>query len=103
MPSAILIGDFSADIENKEICKINLSPRLKRYSVGDKFTDYGKIEFCTKVTVPSDATKFEITGTTLYTTLYIGDELSGENIAAPYIFNIDKNLWGKEIDLKIVQ
>ena len=103
MPSAMVIGDFSADIINGEACGVKLTKRKRAYNVGEKIADFGKIEFLARVRVPQGVTRIELLGTKLYTVLYFEGELSGEKITTPYIFNVEKELWGKEIELKIVQ
>ena len=103
MPSAMVIGDFSANIINGETCGVNLTKRKKAYNVGEKIADFGKVEFLARVSVPQGATGIELSGTKLYTALYLEGSLSGEKITAPYIFNIEKELWGKEAELKIAQ
>ena len=103
MPSAMVIGDFSADIINGEACGVKLTKRKRAYNVGEKIADFGKIEFLARVRVPQGVTGIELLGTKLYTVLYFEGELSGEKITTPYIFNVEKELWGKEIELKIVQ
>lgn len=103
MPSAMVIGNFSADIINGEACGVKLTKRKRAYNVGEKIADFGKIEFLARVRVPQGVTGIELLGTKLYTVLYFEGELSGEKITTPYIFNVEKELWGKEIELKIVQ
>ena len=103
MPSAMVIGDFSADIINGDICAVNLTQRKEIYSTGEKIGDFGKVEFLARVKVPRGAKGIELLGTKLYTALYLDGNLSGEKIAAPYIFNIERELWDKETELKIVQ
>jgi len=103
MPSAMVIGDFSANIINGETCGVNLTKRKKAYNVGEKIADFGKVEFLARVRVPQGVTGIELSGTKLYTVLYLEGSLSGEKITAPYIFNIEKELWGKEVELKIAQ
>lgn len=103
MPSAMVIGDFSADIINGEACGVKLTKRKRAYNVGEKIADFGKIEFLARVRVPQGVTGIELLGTKLYTVLYFEGELSGEKITTPYIFSVEKELWGKEIELKIVQ
>ncbi|MBQ8546014.1 MAG: hypothetical protein IJ437_03625 [Clostridia bacterium] len=103
MPSAMVIGDFSANIINGDTCGVELSKRKKTYQAGEKFNDFGKVEFSARIKVPQGVKGVELSGTKLYTLLYLGDELLGEKITAPYIFNIENELYGKEIELKIVQ
>ena len=103
MPSAMVIGDFSANIINGDTCGVNLAERKRIYNIGEKFGDFGKIEFSARVRVPQGSVGIELLGTKLYTIIYLDGNLSGEKITAPYIFNIEKELWGKEIELKIVQ
>ena len=99
----MLIGDFSANIVNGEACGVNLTKRKIAYNVGEKIADFGKVEFLARVRVPQGAVGIELLGTKLYTVLYLGEYLSGEKISAPYIFNIKKELWGEETELKIAQ
>ena len=103
MPSAMVIGDFSADIINGETCGVKLTKRKRAYNVGEKIADFGKVEFFARVRVPQGAAGIELLGTKLYTVLYLENSLSGEKITTPYIFNVEKELWGKEIELKIIQ
>ena len=103
MPSAMVIGNFSTSIINKETCGVRLTKRKKAYNVGEKIADFGKIEFLARVRVPQGITGIELLGTQLYTVLYLESSLSGEKITTPYIFNVEKEFWGKEIELKIVQ
>ena len=103
MPSAMIIGNFSASIINKETCGVRLTKRKKAYNVGEKIADFGKIEFLARVRVPQGVTGIELLGTKLYTVLYLENSLSSEKITTPYIFGVEKELWGKEIELKIVQ
>ena len=103
MPSVMVVGDFSANIINGETCGVNLTKRKRAYNVGEKFADFGKMEFLARVRVPQGTVGIELLGTKLYTVLYLEGSLTGEKITAPYIFDIEKELWGEEIELKIVQ
>lgn len=103
MPSAMVIGDFSANIISGDTCGVNLTERKRSYNIGEKISDFGKIEFSARVRVPQGAVGIELLGTKLYTMLYLDGNLTGEKITAPYIFNVEKELWGKETELKIVQ
>jgi len=103
MPSAMVIGDFSARIINGDICGVGLTKRKRVYNVGEKIKDFGKIEFSTRINVPQGAVGIELLGTKLYTRLYLDGILSGKKIAAPYIFDVEKELRGREVELKIVQ
>ena len=88
MPSAMVIGDFSADIISGDTCGVNLTKRKIAYNVGEKIADFGKIEFLARVRVPQGVTGIELLGTKLYTVLYLENSLSGEKITTPYIFNV---------------
>ena len=103
MPSAMVIGDFSANIINGDTCGVKLTNRKEIYNIGEKINDFGKVELLTRVKVPQGVVGIELLGTKLYTVLYLENSLSGEKITAPYIFSVEKELWGKEIELKIVQ
>ena len=103
MPSTMIIGDFSSNIINGDICGISLTKRKSAIKVGEKVCDFGKVEFSAKITIPQKVNAIEFSGTKLYTLLYINGKLVDEKIASPYIFNIDSNLCGKEVEIKIVQ
>lgn len=103
MPSVFVIGNFSAEAKNGDICSIKLSPRKKSFLPGETFSDYGKIELSTDIMVPNNVKAIEIIGTKLYTCLYANDELLGEKIVAPYIYEIDKSWWNKKMRLKLIQ
>lgn len=103
MPSVFIIGDFSADSLNGKSCRVELRPRKSTFSCKDSICDYGRLEFTADSLVPYNAIGIELVGTELYTTVYADDILLGEKIASPYVFNIDKALWGKNISLKIIQ
>lgn len=103
MPSAMVIGDFSAKILSGDVCGVRLTERNRTYKAGDKINDFGEVEFLARVKVPQGVTGIRLSGTKLYTALYLEGTLSGENIAAPYQFPVDKALWGKDVELKIVQ
>lgn len=102
-PSVLISGDFAAKVESGEICRVILSDRKKRFVPGEYFCDFGKVEFTAKVRIPEKAEVLELTGTKLYTCVYVEEKLIGESICRPYIFPIDKELRGKEVTLKIVQ
>lgn len=103
LPSVFIIGDFSANTESKDICRINLTPRRKVYVPGEKFCDFGKIGFCTNIRVPFGVKAVTFKGTKLYSRLYIDDILIGEKICSPYTYMVDESLWDKTVTLKIVQ
>ena len=103
LPSILLSGDFNCEIQDDKDYCLNLSKRKANYTVGEKFKDYGKIELCANVTVPMDACGIELTGTELYTEIYINNSLTGNAICPPYNFALDKSLKGKVITIKIVQ
>ena len=100
MPSVFIIGDFSYSLDGNAV---NINSRESKYRCGNFIYDYGKLELLCEVTIPKGATCIELMGTELYTLMYANDILLGEKIASPYIFNIDKNLWGRNVKLKIVQ
>ncbi len=103
MPSTMIIGDFSSNIIYGDICGISLTKRKNAIKVGKKVCDFGKVEFSAKITVPQEVKAIELSGTKLYTLLYINGKLVDERIASPYIFDIDSKLSGKEVEIKIVQ
>ncbi len=39
----------------------------------------------------------------MYTSLYVNDQLVGEKICYPYIFDVDESVAGKTVIIKIVQ
>ena len=103
LPSVLVIGDFSADSINGDICRLELCQRKSTASSGDYICDYGKVSFSANVKVPNGATALEISGTRLYTAVYADKKMLGEKIFSPYIFSIDAEMWGKEVCLEIVQ
>ena len=80
-----------------------MEKRNKTANVGDNFADFGVVEFTAKVDVPDNVKAIEINGAELYTSLYINNQLIGEKICYPYIFDVDSSIWNKEVDIKIVQ
>jgi len=103
MPSVFVIGDFSVTLKSDEICGIILKKRNENINSGDTFADFGAVEFTANVEVPQNAKAVEIKGTDLYTSLYVNDQLVGEKICYPYIFDVDESVVGKTVTIKIVQ
>ena len=103
LPNVFLIGDFSAETVSGEICTVKLSKRIKSIIDGGTFSDFGKVEFSAKLYIPEGVTALRINQTNLYTTVYMDDMCIGKKIFSPYVYNVDKTLWGKTVDLKIVQ
>ncbi len=103
LPSVLIIGDFSADSINGDICKLELRPRKNALFCGDYICDYGRVSFTANIKVPKGVTALEISGTELYTAVYADGKPLGEKIFSPYIFNIEAELWGKDVCLEIVQ
>ena len=101
MPSVFLSGDWKAQAQSGEICKLRLTPRQRSYNTGEYIEDFGCVEFSAKVNVPKGATALSLGGTKLYTKVYVNDELVSAAAFSPYVFD----LGGKtgEIELKIVQ
>ncbi|MBO5262149.1 MAG: hypothetical protein J6B45_03795 [Clostridia bacterium] len=100
LPSVFLLGDFACSVENN---KLYIGNRQSSYTVGEKIYDYGKVELISKVKIPKGAAAIELCGTELYTKVYLDGALIDEKIASPYIFKISSDLWGKTVELKIVQ
>lgn len=103
LPSVFIIGDFKAKTHSGKICSVELCQRVKKYTTGDKIEDFGAIEFVSVVLVPENAKKIELSGTELYTEVFINDKLCGKGICAPYIFDIDEEFCGRKVDFKIKQ
>lgn len=103
MPSVFVIGDFSVTLKSDDVCSIILKKRKEDINTGDTFADFGIVEFNAKVEVSETAKAVEIEGTDLYTSLYINDQLIGEKICYPYIFDVDSSMCSKTVDIKIVQ
>jgi len=103
LPSVFVIGNFTANIHSDEICDITLSSRKKFIKTGELLSDFGKIEFSTDILIAEGAKAIELVGTNLYTSLFVNDILLGEKICSPYVYEIDKTLWNKTVNLKIVQ
>lgn len=103
LPSVFVIGDFKADFLPDDICRVILNPRKKKCKIGEKISDFGVVEFISTVKIPEGAKSIKLTGTNLYTKIYIDDLLVGEKICSPYVFDIGKEYWNKEVKIKIVQ
>ena len=103
LPSVFLIGDFSYEVISGSICKLLISQRKKVFAPGDKFSDFGRIEFETKLKVPRGAKALVIEGTELYTKVFANGYKLGEKICSPYIYDVDKNMQNSVINLKICQ
>lgn len=101
LPSLLVVGDFTAKVNSGEVCDVQLFERARCYVPGTRFKDYGEVEFSAEVTVPQGVTAFEIKGTDLYTVVDMGTKQ--EKIHAPYIFDVNKRLWGKTVKLTITQ
>ena len=70
--------------------------RCGRYS-------FGTVEFRRTVTVPRGAKDIEISGTELYTAVYIDEHLLAERIYAPFVFALDERYQGENAVVRIVQ
>ena len=103
LPSVILIGDFTYEIENGNICTLRLKKRKKVLECVDKIADFGVVEFECSVDIPSSSTKFEVVGADMLTECYVENISCGMKAFTPYIFDIDKKYQGKSVNLKIVQ
>ncbi|MBR5518843.1 MAG: hypothetical protein IKV86_07465 [Clostridia bacterium] len=103
MPSVFVIGDFSVTLKSDDVCGLILEKRNKTANIGDNFADFGVVEFTAKVDVPDNVKAIEINRAELYTSIYINNQLIGEKICYPYIFDVDSSMWNKEVDIKIVQ
>lgn len=103
LPSVFLVGDFAYRIVSGSICKLFISQRKRIFSPGDKFFDFGRIEFETKLKVPKGAKALVIEGTDLYTAVFANGHKLGEKICSPYIYAVDKNMQSSVIELKIHQ
>ncbi len=103
LPSVFVLGDFSAETEGSDVCKVRLKEHKKTFSAGDELSCYGKVAMTATVTVPKGAVAIELAGTKLYTRLYADGTLLGERIASPFVFGVDRGLWGKQIRLRIEQ
>ena len=103
MPSAFFCGDFSCKSLCGEICTVVLDERKKKYKAQERIFDYGTVELKANVTIPKGASKLELTGVNMYTRVYVDGELLGEQIVPPYTFPISEALWGKTVELRIIQ
>lgn len=102
-PSVLISGDFAAEVSSGKTCSIRLSERKKSFMPGKLFSDFGKVEFTAEVEIPKGVEALELTGTKLYTCVFIDDQLAGEKIHSPYVYTLDKKMQGKKVVLKIVQ
>ncbi|MBQ8859069.1 MAG: hypothetical protein IJ012_04690 [Clostridia bacterium] len=103
LPSVLVIGDFAAETEEGEVCSVRLRPRKRTFVSGERFSDYGAVEFTADVTLPRDTRAIELRGTNLYTCLYADDVLLGEGIAPPYLYPVREELQGRTVRLRILQ
>ncbi|MBE6729766.1 MAG: hypothetical protein E7568_06005 [Ruminococcaceae bacterium] len=104
LPGMFIIGDFTATPNMKgENFELRLSERKNKYKVGQYIRDYGKINFTTKVKIPLNAKAIEIKGTTLYTILFANDNMLGEKIFSPFVYEIPTDLQGKKVNITILQ
>ena len=103
LPNVFIIGDFSFELINLDICTVKLLKRRESLVDGGLFSDFGKIEFSTEIYIPQGVKALEINQTNLYTALYIDDKCIDEKIFSPYTYDIDAALWNKKVHLKIVQ
>lgn len=103
LPSVFVIGNFSQSLNLDDVCEVVLDERKKNVTSGEFVCDFGKVEFCADIMVKEGAKAIYIKADSLYTSLYINDELIGDLICYPYVFKIDKSLWNKCINIKIVQ
>ena len=99
LPSVFVVGDFSAETENGDVCKIKLHPQKTTFLAGDELSYYGKVELTATVIVPQCANAIELKGAKLYTRLYADGVLIDEKIASPYVFHMGDELRGKQIRL----
>jgi len=102
-PSVLVSGDFAAEVQSGELCRVVLRERKREYRSGERFADYGKVEYAAIVVIPEGAKALALIGTTLYTRVSIDDRPVGERIYSPYVFDIDKELQGRTVTLKIEQ
>ena len=100
MPSVFVTGDFAARVHSGEICSIVLDKRKKKYLVGEKFNDYGRVEFFARVEIPKEAVGIKLCGTSLFTQVFFNDTLVGEGI---YSYEFPLGKYSDTAELKIVQ
>lgn len=103
LPNVFVLGNFAVELINSDICTVDLLPRKRSFTSGELFSDFGEIELSAEVCVPYGVKALELEGAALYTTLYIDGQCAGEKIFSPYVYEIDRSLWGKRVNLKIVQ
>ena len=103
LPSVFALGDFKAQVHSDKVCGVTMCERKTNYVPGNRFGDFGEVAFSTELFVPKGAKAIEIKGSKLFTALCINDNLIDKKICAPYIFNVNENLQGKYIKLKITQ
>ena len=103
MPSMFVIGDFSVTLKSDDVCSLTLDKRKTAVNAGETFADFGVVEFDAKVEVPANAGAVEIEGTDLYTSVYINDQLVGDKMCYPFVYDIDSSMQNKTVDIKNVQ
>ena len=90
LPSVILLGDFTYEIESGDVCALHFNNRKKVIRCVDKITDFGVVTLECKLDIPTKATKIEVIGADLLTECYIENTSCGKKAFTPYIFEIDK-------------
>ncbi|MBQ8567218.1 MAG: hypothetical protein IJ445_06525 [Clostridia bacterium] len=103
LPSVLISGDFCCRSVNGDVCKVELGPRKTEYTCKDKIYDYGAVEFTAELLIPKGALRLELYGTDMLTQVYLNGALLGDRAFAPYEFDIPREAWGKNVELKIVQ
>ena len=102
-PSVFIMGDFTPEIHNGDVCGVTLNDRRKTYTPGEYFADFGKVEFETVLCIPEGVKAIELCGCKLYTAVSADGKSIGQRICHPYIFPVDKELCGKDVTLTVTQ
>ncbi len=101
MPSVLVIGEYAMpDFSTPSI--LHIEKRTEKYRAGEQLFGFGEVCFRTKISAPSSAKGILLSGTELYTEVYVNGEKIGERICPPYSFYFKREYIG-EITLEIVQ
>lgn len=103
LPSVLLKGNFHAKTLSEPDCAVKLEQAKQVYFPGEKLQYYGTVSFTKKIVLPAMVDEIEITGTRLYTTVYLDNQYLGSAIYAPYRYHIEPVAHERTCVLKIVQ
>lgn len=102
LPSVFLKGYFHVHYDS-EACTLELTHTRDSYRAGEKLQYYGTVVFKKEVILPAKADVIVITGTQLFTSVYLDDQFLGSAICEPYQYHIQPIDHQRKCWVKIVQ